>query len=96
MGDIMHADAGRMNAPTAARSTWQRSWWSLTLTVHEFMLTGETTSTDNFCGAASGYAQVFGMSPSDRIRLEGSTFAGTRITGDTLPTPVSSCTGVDP
>jgi hypothetical protein len=65
------------------------------LTVNEFMLTGETTSTDSFCGVVSGYAQVFGTSPSDRIRLEGSTFAGTRITGDSLPTPVSSCPGGD-
>ena len=57
------------------------------LTVNEFVLTGKTTSTDSFCGFVSGYAQVIGMSPSDRIRLEGSTFGAARITGDTLPTP---------
>jgi hypothetical protein len=63
------------------------------LTVHEFTLTGQTTSTDTFCGVVKGYAQVFGTSPAERIRLEGTTFAATRITGDTLPTPVSACAG---
>lgn len=66
------------------------------LTVNQFMLTGKTTSTDTFCGSVSGYGQVFNMSPSDQIRLEGSTFAAMRITGDTLPTPVSSCADVVP
>ena len=60
------------------------------------MLRGETTSPDTFCGVVSGYGQVFNMSPADQIRLEGSTFAAARITGDTLPTPVSSCAGGDP
>jgi hypothetical protein len=66
------------------------------LTVQEFILTGETTSPDGFCGFATGYAQVFGTNPSDQIRLEGSTFAAVRITGDTLPAPVSSCPGGNP
>ena len=61
------------------------------LTVAEFVLTGATTSTDGFCGYATGYAQVFGTEPSDRIRLEGSTFGAARITGPTLPAPVTGC-----
>jgi hypothetical protein len=61
------------------------------LTVNEFVLGGVTTSTDGFCGFISGYAQVLGMQPSDRIRLEGSTFGAARIIGDALPAPVSSC-----
>src|SRR5581483_2753691 len=61
------------------------------LAVHEFVVTGATTSSDGFCGSIGGYAQVVGSSPSDRIRLEGSTFGAVRITGDVLPTPVSSC-----
>ena len=61
------------------------------LTVHEFVLTGKTISANGFCGIVSGYAQTFGFDPSDRIRLEGSTFAATRITGDALPEPVGSC-----
>ena len=61
------------------------------LTVNEFVLTGATTSSDGFCGSVGGYAQVFGTQPSDRIRLEGSTFGAVRITGDALPTPVTTC-----
>jgi hypothetical protein len=61
------------------------------LTVHEFVLTGKTTSTDAFCGHVGGYAQVLGTHVSDRIRLEGTTFGATRITGDTLPAPVAAC-----
>jgi hypothetical protein len=65
------------------------------LTVHEFVLTGATTSRDGFCGFVGGYAQVFGTEPSDRIRLEGSTFGAVRITGDALPQPLSSCASHD-
>jgi hypothetical protein len=61
------------------------------LTVHEFVLSGATTSSDGFCGSVGGYGQVFGTEPSDRIRLEGSTFGAVRITGDPLPTPVTIC-----
>jgi hypothetical protein len=61
------------------------------LTVHEFVLSGVTTSNDGFCGSIAGYAQVYGIQPSDRIRLEGSTFGAVRITDDALPTPVASC-----
>jgi hypothetical protein len=61
------------------------------LTVHEFVVTGVTTSSDGFCGSIAGYGQVFGTSPSDRIRLEGSTFGAVRITGGNLPTPVTGC-----
>jgi hypothetical protein len=59
--------------------------------VNEFVLTGATTSTDAFCGSIGGYAQVYGTSPSDRIRLEGSTFGAVRIDGDPLPAPVGAC-----
>jgi len=62
------------------------------LTLGDFTLTGKATSNDAFCGYVTGYAQV--LQPprvSDRIRLEGSTFGATRITGDTLPALVSSC-----
>ena len=61
------------------------------LTVNEFVLSGATTSSDGFCGSVAGYAQVYGSEPSDRIRLEGSTFGAVRISGDALPTPVSTC-----
>jgi hypothetical protein len=61
------------------------------LTVNEFTLTGKTTSTDSFCGNASGYAQILGRSAADRVRLEGTTFGATRISGETLPAPVGAC-----
>ena len=61
------------------------------LSVNEFVLSGVTTSSDGFCGSVAGYAQVYGTQPSDRIRLEGSTFGAVRITGDTLPTPMAAC-----
>jgi len=61
------------------------------LTVNQFVLSGATTSRDGFCGSVGGYGQVFGTQPSDRIRLEGSTFGAVRITGDALPTPVGGC-----
>jgi hypothetical protein len=61
------------------------------LTVNEFVLTGVTTSSDGFCGFVGGYAQVFGMQPSDRTRLEGSTFGAVRITGDALPIALATC-----
>jgi hypothetical protein len=61
------------------------------LTVNEFVVTGVTTSSDSFCGFVGGYAQVFGTQPSDRTRLEGSTFGAVRITGDALPAPATTC-----
>ena len=61
------------------------------LTVHELVVTGVTTSADGFCGTVAGYAQVFGMQPSDRIRLEGSTFGAARIIGTALPVPATAC-----
>jgi len=60
-------------------------------TVNEFVLDGATTSSDGFCGSVAGYAQVFGTQPSDRIRLEGSTFGAVRIIGDALPAPATAC-----
>ena len=61
------------------------------LTVNEFVLSGATTSSDGLCGSVGGYGQVFGTQPSDRIRLEGSTFGAVRITGNALPTPMTIC-----
>ncbi len=61
------------------------------LTVQQFVVSGVTTSSDGFCGTIGGYGQVFGTSPSDRIRLEGSTFGAVRIIGAELPTPVAAC-----
>jgi hypothetical protein len=61
------------------------------LTVNEFVVTGKTVSADAFCGNISGYAQIFGNSPADRVGLAGSTFGATRITGETLPPAVGSC-----
>lgn len=61
------------------------------LTVGELVLQGATTSSDGFCGAITGYAQVYGVAPSDRIRLEGSTFGAVRIAGAALPAPVAAC-----
>ena len=61
------------------------------LTVNEFVLSGVTTSTDGFCGFVTGYAQVIGVQPSDRTRLEGSTFGAVRIAGAVPPTPVTGC-----
>ena len=61
------------------------------LTVNQFTVTGATTSNDSFCGFVGGYGQVFGVEPSDRVRLEGSTFGAVRITGAILPAPIGSC-----
>jgi hypothetical protein len=61
------------------------------LTVNEFVLSGATISSDGFCGSVGGYGHVFGTQPSDRTRLEGSTFGAVRITGGALPTPVTTC-----
>ena len=61
------------------------------LTVNEFVLSGATISSDGFCGFVGGYSQVFGTQPSDRTRLEGSTFGAVRITSGALPAPVTTC-----
>jgi hypothetical protein len=61
------------------------------LRLGDFVLTGKTTSPDAFCGYATGYAQVVGNREADQIRLEGSTFGAARMTGNTLPMPLSSC-----
>ncbi len=85
---------GRFTADFGTRSVPEQAYPLLgdpLLTVNEFVLAGVTTSSDGFCGSAGGYAQVFGAQPSDRTRLEGSTFGAVRITGDTLPTPVTIC-----
>ena len=81
------ADFGSQTVPLAA----YRFLDDPLLTVHEFVLAGATTSGDGFCGSVSGYAQVYGVDPSDRIRLEGSTFGAVRITGGALPAPVGGC-----
>ena len=81
------ADFGRQPVPLEA----YRLLGDPLLTVNEFVLTGVTTSSAGFCGYVGGYAQVLLDQPSDRTRLEGSTFGAVRITGDALPTPVTAC-----
>ncbi len=81
------ADFGTQSVPPAAYPLLNDPF----LTVNEFVLSGATTSSDGFCGSIAGYAQVFGTQPSDRIRLEGSTFGAVRITGVGLPTAVTAC-----
>jgi hypothetical protein len=61
------------------------------LTLNDLVLTGQTTGPDSFCGNVLGYGQVFGVSPADRVRLEGTTYGAARITGATLPAPINSC-----
>jgi hypothetical protein len=61
------------------------------LTLNDLVFTGQTTGPDRFCGNVLGYGQVFGVSPSDRVRLEGTTFGAVRITGSTLPAPINAC-----
>jgi hypothetical protein len=85
---------GRFTADFGTRSVPAEAYPLLNdplLTVNDFVLTGVTTSSDGFCGSIAGYAQVFGMQPSDRIRLEGSTFGAVRIAGEVLPAPVATC-----
>jgi len=81
------ADFGTRSVPPAAYPLLNDPF----LTVNEFVLRGATISNDSFCGSITGYAQVYGTDPSDRIRLEGSTFGTARIVGETLPAPVSTC-----
>ena len=61
------------------------------LTVQELVLHGVTTSSEGFCGSIAGFGQTFGTNPSDRIRLEGSTFGAARIVNDALPAPIGAC-----
>jgi hypothetical protein len=81
------ADLGTQSVPVAAYPLLGDPF----LTVNQFVLSGATTSGDGFCGSISGYGQVYGTDPSDRIRLEGSTFGAVRITGATLPAPIAAC-----
>jgi hypothetical protein len=81
------ADFGTQSVPLEAYPLLNDPY----LTVNEFVLSGATTSSDGFCGSVSGYGQTFATEPSDRIRLEGSTFGAVRITGDVLPTPATAC-----
>jgi hypothetical protein len=60
------------------------------LVLEDFTLTGKTTSMDTFCGNVTGDARVLPHN-SDKLPLEGSTFGAARITGGTLPAPISSC-----
>jgi hypothetical protein len=92
--NVVIADDGRFAANFGTQPVPQEAYPLLGdpfLTVDEFVLNGATTSSDQFCGSIAGYAQVYGTNPSDRVRLEGSTFGAVRITGDALPTPVTTC-----
>lgn len=92
--DVAISADGRFTADFGTRSVPTEAYPLLAdplLTVNEFVLSGATTSSDGFCGFVGGYGQVFGTQPSDRIRLEGSTFGAVRITGDALPTPLATC-----
>ena len=81
------ADFGRQAVPLEAYPILGDPF----LSVNEFVLRGATTSADAFCGSVAGYAQVFGRQPSDRVRLEGSTFGAVRILAETLPSPATAC-----
>jgi hypothetical protein len=81
------ADFGTQAVPTAAYPLLNDPL----LTVQQFVLHGVTTSSDAFCGSIAGYGQTYGTSPSDRIRLEGSTFGAVRLLNDALPAPVGAC-----
>lgn len=59
--------------------------------LESFVLAGNSTSNDSFCGALGGYAQFLTQSPADRINLDGSNFGAVRIKGETLPEPVDRC-----
>lgn len=61
------------------------------LTLNGVTLRGVVLGPDRLCGSVTGIAQVFGVSPADALDLEGSTFGGTRITGDALPSPFDRC-----
>ena len=92
--DVAISADGRFTADFGTQPVPRKTYPLLSdpfLTVNEFVLSGVTTSSDGFCGSVGGYGQVFGTQPSDRIRLEGSTFGAVRITGDPLPTPVTTC-----
>jgi len=92
--NVVIAGDGRFAAAFGTQPVPQEAYPLLAdpfLSVSDFVLNGAMTSSDRFCGSIAGYAQVYGSEPSDRIRLEGSTFGAVRITGGTLPTPVASC-----
>ncbi|MEW6439963.1 MAG: sialidase family protein [bacterium] len=80
-------DFGTLEVPAAAYPVIDET---IPLTLKEFVLTGKTASADGFCGYASGYVEIL-PTPSDIIPLEGSTFGAVRITGPTLPEPISGC-----
>ncbi len=92
--NVLIADDGRFAASFGTQPVPQEAYPLLAdpfLSVSDFVLNCAMTSSDGFCGSIAGYAQVYGSEPSDRIRLEGSTFGAVRIAGPELPTPVASC-----
>ena len=92
--DVAISADGRFTADFGTQPVPRKTYPLLSdpfLTVNEFVLSGVTTSSDGFCGSVGGYGQVFGTQPSDRIRLEGSTFGAVRIIGDALPAPATAC-----
>ncbi len=85
-------DFGSRSLPAAAYPVIDET---IPLILEDFVLTGKTTSPDTFCGGIEGYVQVLpfplDILKADVILLYGSKFGATRITGPTLPEPVSSC-----
>ena len=85
-------DFGSRSMPAAAYPVIDET---IPLSLEDFVLTGKTTSPDSFCGGIEGYVQVLPLPleilRADVILIYGSKFAAVRITGDTLPEPVSSC-----
>jgi hypothetical protein len=62
------------------------------LELHNLEFDGVFTSAQSFCGNLRGYGQVLGVSPSDRIALDGSTFGAISADG-AAPAASSACPG---
>ncbi|MFO0611778.1 MAG: sialidase family protein [Polyangiaceae bacterium] len=61
------------------------------LSLNDVELSGVVASDELFCGVVTGFAQVYGTSPSDRIDLAGTTFGAPRIHAGKTPEPVLAC-----
>ena len=83
------ADFGTRSVPAASLS---RSSSDPLLTVNEFVLTGVTTSTRRFLRRPSAaMPRCSGRSRRTESASRGRRSARVRITGDALPTPVTTC-----